>query len=323
MSIAMIFFIFFLLIWWLFAFYFQKGFVLYSKYGLPNIFLIISILIAWISLFWYQIQSSKKLSLQTSHIVFVLDVSKSMWAFDYGENTRLQVAKNLIREYILRHPNNQYALTIFAQDITSVIPFTSDKNLFFTFLDSVDEKSVLNQWSNFLDAITEASTRFTDDINGGGLVVLSDFEPTDNNGNLDTLQKENILTKIWHLASIFQEKNILFFWVWLWSTSGNMIISWYDFFARPIYLQDAFQNNVITKFDSNFLEKITKQLWGKSFILQRETEIKDIFFENLPQINTQIWTQDSVDISRYFIMIAFVAFMAYLILFYYFDKKWK
>ena len=315
--------IFFILCIWILVFYSQKGFILYSKYGLPQIFLLASIFITGLSFFSYHLPSSKNLSLQTSHIIFLLDVSKSMWAFDYGDNTRLEVAKKMIREYILKYPNNKYALTIFAQDVTSIIPFTSDKNLFFTLLDSVDEKSILNQWSNFLDAITEASTRFTDDINGGGLVVLSDFEPTDNNGNLDTLQKENILTKIWHLAPTFQEKNILFFWVWMWNTSGNTIISWYDLFARPIYLQDAFQNNVITKFDSDFLEKITKQLSGKSFILQRETEIKDIFFENLPQINTQIWTQDSVDISRYFMMIAFVAFMTYLILFYYFDKKWK
>jgi hypothetical protein len=37
-----------------------------------------------------------------------------MLALDYGEDTRLQVAKNLIKEYILKYPNNKYALTIFA-----------------------------------------------------------------------------------------------------------------------------------------------------------------------------------------------------------------
>jgi len=323
MLIGIIFFTFFLLCIWLFVFYFQKDFVLYSKYGLPNIFLTISILIAWISVFWYQIQSNKNTPTHASHIVFVLDVSKSMWAFDYGENTRLEVAKKMMREYILKYPNNSYALTIFAQDITSVIPFTRDKNLFFTFLESVDEKSILNQWSNFLGAIQDASNRFTDDINGGWLVILSDFEPTDNNGNLDDYQKENLLSQIWLMQSTFQEKNISFFWIGLWNTSGNMLILWYDFFGRPIYLQDKFQNNVITKFDSSFLEKITKKLSGKAFIIEKETDIKNIVFENLPQTDTQVEQKISIDMARYLMMAAFIFLILYCILFYYFDKKWK
>lgn len=315
--------IFFLIVLWLFVFYYQKGFFLYSKYGLPNIFLIFVFLITTLSIAWYQIESRKNVSYTSSHIIFVLDVSKSMWALDYQDETRLQMAKNFIREYILKYPNNTYALTIFAQDITSVIPFTTDKNLFFTFLDSVDEQSILNQWSNFFDAISEASTRFTDEVNGWGLVVLSDFEPTDTNGNIDTRQKETLLTQIGQLFWDFQEKNIRFFWVGFWNISWNTIMAWYDIFGNPMYLQDTFKKNIITKLDRDFLEKITQKLSWKYFIVNQPWDIKNIAFENLPELNSDEIQNVPIDMARYLMMIAFIFLIVYFILFYYFDKKWK
>lgn len=308
---------------WLFVFYSQKGFDLYSKYGLPNIFLVFAIIITWISVLGYQMNFQKNLSLEASNIVFVLDVSKSMVALDYGETSRLWLWKNFIKEYIAKHPNNKYALTIFAWDVTSVIPFTSDKSLFLNFLDSVDEKSVFNQWSNFFDATSEALSRFIDDVNGWAIVMLSDFEPTDTKGNLDAKQKENLLVKIWELKKIFQEKNIVFFWIWLGSVSGNNIIAWYDFFWVPSYLSDTFWKIVVTKLDTDFLTKMAQKLSGETFIIHKKDDIKNVDLQNIPAWNIEISQEIQSDISRYIMMITFVFFLIYLILFYYFDKKWK
>lgn len=49
-------------------------------------------------------------------IVFVLDVSKSMNTIDIQNNSysRLEYAKAQIRSYLSSHPENKYALVIFA-----------------------------------------------------------------------------------------------------------------------------------------------------------------------------------------------------------------
>lgn len=307
----------------LFVFYSQNGFSLYSKYGLPNIFLVLAIIITWISVVWYQIHSQKKVSLQASNIVFVLDVSKSMVALDYGDDSRLQVWKKIIREYLSKHPNNRYSLTIFAWDVTSVIPFTSDKSLFLNFLESVDQESIFNQGTNFSDAISEASSRFTNDIDGWAIVLLSDFEATDISWNMKAQEKENILTKIWELKKTFQEKNIVFYGIWLGSISGNNIISLYDIFWRPMFLRDSFWKVVVTKLDTDFLTKMAQKLSWQTFTVQKKDDIKNIDLQNVPSWNIEILQEVQSDFSRYIMMIAFVLFLSYLILFYYFDKKWK
>lgn len=309
--------------WFLFVYVMKKIFIAHSKYGYPSIFLVLAILITWISVFWYQIHLKKNISLEASNIVFVLDVSKSMLALDYGEDTRLQVAKNLIKEYILKYPNNKYALTIFAWDVTSLSPFTSDTDLFLNFLNTANTDSILKQGSNFYQAIDNASTRFIDDVQGWALVVLSDFEPTDTSGNFDTNQKQKEIEIIWALKTIFQEKNIVFYGIWLGDNVWNNIISWYDYFRNPIYLKDNFWKNVITKFDSDFLNKISQKLWWETFIIHKKEDIKNIVFKHLPAENTESEKFVQTDLSRFMMMIAFVFLLSYLILFYYFDRKWK
>jgi hypothetical protein len=48
----------------------------------------------------------------------VLDVSESMSALDYQKSnksySRLDVAKNIIKDYVLKYPKNRYSLTIFS-----------------------------------------------------------------------------------------------------------------------------------------------------------------------------------------------------------------
>jgi len=115
----------------------------YLKYKFSYIFLFISFLICIFSFLNFKLNILQNFEKSSSNIVFVLDVSKSMLALDYKNNSRLSVAKEFIKTYVLNNLSNKYSLSIFSGDAMNIIPLTSDKNLFLTFLDSTDEKSIL------------------------------------------------------------------------------------------------------------------------------------------------------------------------------------
>jgi hypothetical protein len=64
----------------------------------------------------FQFNSQKEVN--QSSILFILDVSKSMDAQDVYDAdksiSRLNASKNFIKEFIKKHPNNEFSLQIFA-----------------------------------------------------------------------------------------------------------------------------------------------------------------------------------------------------------------
>lgn len=304
--------IFLILSIYIYFFYKDKWFILMSKNWLASIFLIFSLVFSLVSFFSYNINYNQKIKTKTSDIVFVLDVSKSMLALDYNEKSRLQLSKELIQDYIVKNPNNRYSLTIFSWDATSLIPLTYDKNIFLTFLASADEKSILKWWTNFEEALKISTERFSWD--GWAVVILSDFEP-----NLTTNEKQNIIN--W-LKDIKKE-NLKFFWIWLWSEKWNKIFVWYDIFGGIIYLKDKFWKDIVTRFDKDFFNWFLDKLNAWKIIIKNSEDIKKIEFFDIPSNTQEIEMVVKQDFSRYLMILSFLSFLWYLILFYYFDKKWK
>lgn len=303
-----------ILVLYIYFFYKNKGFILYSKYGLPYIFLFSSFLLSFICFFLYQFNSLTKVKLGSSDIVFVLDVSSSMLAQDYNDKSRLEVAKNFISNYIINNLSNRYALSIFAWDVVDLIPLTTDKNLFNTFLQSVDEKSILRWWTNLLDALNNVIFRFKDSPNGWAVVVISDFET-----NLDSFSKQNLIIKIQDINKELIKKNIKLIFIWVWNKSWNKILVWNDLFWNNIYKRDKFNNIIITKFDEDFFNKFSVEKYKITNI----ADISKIDFKDIPVSNIELDMNNKIDISRYFMIISFLFFLSYLFLFAYFDKKWK
>lgn len=282
-----------------------------SKNWLASLFLILSLILSLISFFSYYINDSQKIKTETSDIVFVLDVSKSMLAIDYAEKSRLQISKEFIKDYVTKNDKNRYSLTIFSWDAVSLIPLTQDKNIFLTFLDSIDEKSILKWWTNFKEALNISNQRF--EKNGWAIIFISDFEP-----NLNISEKQKLLQEV-----SAQQKNVKIFWVWLWTEVWNKIINWYDFFGWAIYLKDNFWKDVITKFDKEFFDWFLDKLNAWKFVIKKEDDIKKIEFLDIPSNMQEIEMTIKKDFSRYLMIFSFISFLFYLILFYYFDKKWK
>ncbi len=316
------FFVFFLVlicyIVWIYFFYRKKGFLLYSRYWLPNIFLFLSFLISFFSFLTFGLNYEKNLKTNSSNMVFVLDVSKSMKALDYEDKSRLEVAKEFIKNYILEHDFNKNSLVIFSKDAVWVLPLTSDKDLFLTILSSQDEKSILKWWTNFLDAFNEAYNRLSTEENGWAVVFVSDFET-----NLSSWEKTTLLQNIWNIKQKLDKKNIKVYSVWVWNVSWNKIIVWYDMFWNTLYMQDDFWKDVVTKFDKDFFDSFSSLLSADKHIIKGFSSIKDIVFKNVPYNESQINQTLKGDYSRYLMIIAFLSFLIYLFLFSYFDKKWR
>lgn len=304
--------VFLILSIYIYFFYKDKWFILMSKNWLASIFLVFSLIFSLVSFFSYNINFNQKIKTKTSDIVFVLDVSKSMLALDYGEKSRLQLSKEIIRDYVVNNPNNRYSLTIFSWDVTSLIPLTDDKNIFLTFLNSVDEKSILKWWTNFEEALKISTERFQK--NAWAIVILSDFEP-----NVSTNEKQKIIDQLKYIKN----DNLKFFWIWLWSEKWNKIFVWYDIFGWVIYLKDRFWKDIITKFDKDFFNWLLNKLDAWKFIITKQDDTKKIEFLGIPSNNEEVDVTMKKDFSRYLMILSFLSFLSYLILFYYFDKKWK
>lgn len=76
----------------------------------------------------------------------MLDVSKSMNVFDVRFQddlvSRLDASKKMISDFISYHPENRYALTIFAGESERLLPFTSDAATYLTILSGVTNKNI-------------------------------------------------------------------------------------------------------------------------------------------------------------------------------------
>jgi len=115
-------------------------------------------------------------------VVFTLDVSQSMNAYDVnmGNNqvmSRLDAAKMSMVEFVQAHPENRYALVVFAGEAFVSVPLTTDSSAFVTFAQTVDYQSVGTQGTDLVQAMTTALARFPgseEEDRGRAMVLISD-----------------------------------------------------------------------------------------------------------------------------------------------------
>lgn len=320
-----IFFIFLAFILLYFLFFYKKimGILKEKKFYVSTILLFASFFVSFLWVLYYTYLKEVKLNNTSSDIAFVLDVSQSMDALDY-ENwnrkySRLDIWKNLIRNYVLNNPSSRYALTIFSWDYVEVIPFTDDANLFLTLLESSDSNSIINGWNVLKEAYESSIDRFENtDSKGWAIIVLSDFEfPGKSTTFIDNY--------LWNLNAIkdrLLKNNIKTFLIWLWNKNWSNIVEWVDMFGWFSYKRDNFWNKVVTKFDeysfntfSKIIDWVTVRINSSNNL---ETALSKI--ENIPSNNLENTTKVKLDFSRYFIIISYFLFLAYMY-FYYFERK--
>lgn len=218
-----------------------------KKFRLKIIFYLLSFSFLIFAYFWpiFVWQSEKESS---SNIVFVIDISKSMDAVDVNiwkyKLSRLDAAKKIIADYIIKNPNNSYSIIWFADIAMLFSPLTSDSNVFLTYLWNLSTQSTLKSWTNLksvFDFINWASTK-NENLN---YVLLSDWEDLWKNIDINR-----------EFSYISDDKR--FFAIWLGSVKWAFIPEWVNLFWETMYKIFDWQR-VVSKLDREFLKEIASK----------------------------------------------------------------
>lgn len=105
-------------------------------------------------------------------LVIAIDVSKSMYAQDIYPS-RLEMAKNKIKNIIQNHPNMAVGLTIFAKSSFVLSPLTYDFTSLKFILNNFDYRLNIDDGSNIL-SVLEAANKLLKDYPNKNVLLLSD-----------------------------------------------------------------------------------------------------------------------------------------------------
>lgn len=298
---------FILVILYIFYFYkFKK-----DRFLISYIFLILSFFVVFLWLFELNFKIKKDINVESSDIVFVLDVSKSMLAVDYDWLSRLDISKKMIKEYVLKNKQNRYWLIIFAWDVVSSVPLVQDIDFFLKTLDVSDTKSILKWWTDFSWVIENSISMFEIEKNPWVVVMFSDFEDISWN-KIDL--RDDIKDKI-------KKLNISYLWYWVWKTSWSTIPEWYDLFWQPYSKIDSSWKEVITKLDIKYLKDFISQLNWNYHIVKTQNDQIDI--KNIVKKQDIKQEELNYSYSRYFVIIWYFLFIIYLLFYYLHLRKEK
>ena len=110
-----------------------------------------------------------------SEIALLIDVSKSMLATDQLPS-RLETAKNLVRNVIQNTQNTNYSLTIVKGSASTLVPMTEDFSALIDALEYANPYAITSTSTDLGSGISEAVDTFTDKNARRALVILSDGE---------------------------------------------------------------------------------------------------------------------------------------------------
>lgn len=240
-------------------------------------------------------------------IVFLVDVSKSTKALDFKWwISRLDWIKESIYSFISKFSENNYALSVFAWDYMNILPLTSDFDLFFTFLNWINENSSSRWWTNIKTALVWWIDRFNFWDNSWKLIVVfSDFEENSQIFNEEELK--------W-IKQELKEKSINIIFAWVWTTKWAYIPEWHDLFW---WIQYKYYNwkKVISKLDEDYLKKMSDFFNWKYIHLEKKEDLLDIkkYISKMDK-NTYLDKDLSIknDYTRYFVIISFIFYLLYL-----------
>lgn len=193
-------------------------------------------------------------------IMMVLDVSSSMMAEDFKPHNRLFVAKEEIKEFIRKRPNDRIGLVIFARNSFAQCPLTVDHGVLLEFVDQVDF-GLLEDGTAIGMAIANGVNRLRESTAESRIMVL--LTDGDNNaGEIDPVTAAN-------LASAF---GIKVYTIGA-GRPGNAMFPYMDpiFGKRYVYQP--------TNIDEETLKAIAKETGGTYFRARSGEELEKIYSE--------------------------------------------
>ena len=323
--------IIFLFLLWFFSvliyFYFKKIkntkiLIFKNRTFVKEYFLIISFVLVLFTIFspkYWELKSSWES--KWIDVVFALDVSKSMNVADIKDShynyTRLDIIKQAISRFVVKHIENRYWLVVFAWDAVSSVPLTLDHDVFLTILKWVDYRNVFKQGTDIKQALKLALNRFNyNDNRSKAIVLITDW--ADKDYIVDTNYLKSLKRKY---------KNVKFFVVWVWTDKWWMIIKWRDPFWDIVYQKYKWRY-VISKINRTNLRLIAWALDAPYIEINNVNDLLKLnkYFSSLQKKVLEYssnWEKNNL--IRFFIILSFIFFNLYLLLYFYpniYKKLW-
>lgn len=193
-------------------------------------------------------------------IQLVLDVSGSMSAEDFQPRNRLQVAKDVTREFIGKRLADRIGIVIFAGRSLTKAPLTSDHQMLQLLLDSV-ELGALPDGTAIGLALANAAARLRDSPAKTRVVVLL----TDGVNNSGAIDPDSA-------AAVCEGLGIKVYTIGV-GTVGVIDMDGVDAFGRPV------TQRVQVEFDEELLQRIAERTGGKFFHATNPESLRNIFAE--------------------------------------------
>jgi len=299
-------FYFLIFCFWVF-FYLVKKPVLKKQY-FALFFLLTSFFLLSLTFLEPRISSWEQKEKESASFLFLLDVSKSMEVVDmdfWGRRiSRLDFSKNIIKNFILKHPDDRFWLVVFAWETLSLLPFTDNDDLFFTVLSWANYKNLSKQGSDFSLALLNIWNYFDWENIWAGLVVLSDGGE----------EREDIE---------IQDKNkIPSLFIGVWTKQGGYIPDGVNMFWEINYKYYKGQI-VVSKLEEENIKYLAKQMGGKYLNAEKDFLLIESSLQEIAKKSKIVsweWTKEA---EMYFIFLAFVFFCLYLVFLFSKENIWK
>lgn len=123
-------------------------------------------------------------------IEMVVDVSGSMGAEDFQPKNRLNVAKDVVTEFIARRPADRIGVVIFSGSAVTKAPLTTDRQMLSLLIDSV-ELNTLPDGTAIGVALANAATRLKDSDAKSKIIILV-TDGVNNAGAIDPVSAASV-----------------------------------------------------------------------------------------------------------------------------------
>ena len=278
----------------------KKDFSLRTRLAFLPVFL------KWIALVFVVIalarpQSTEQRAAQTQKgidIMMVIDISLSMLIEDMGKATRLESAKQVVKNFIEQRKNDRIGLIVFSGESFTKVPLTFDHELIKKNLAQVQTLHSIKQGTAIGVALANATARLQHSPKKSRVIIFL----TDGENNTGFIDPETAL-------ELVKENKIKVYTIGLGRRSGTFLVKYkvQDQTGKSFYQKTPVQSQI----NKELMKKISKQTGGQFFMANNLIRLHEIFkkIDKLETYKIQInkWTKYEEHFKR-FLIVGFVLY---------------
>jgi Ca-activated chloride channel family protein len=206
-------------------------------------------------------------------IMLAVDISGSMRAEDFKPKNRLNVAKQVVSDFVRGISDDRVGLVVFASKSFTRCPLTLDRDVFRTMLEDVDIGMIQDGTAIGL-ALANCVVRLKDsDAKSKIIILLTDGE--NNTGEIDPMTG----------AALAQAAGIKTYTIGV-GKEGGAPIPVPDRYGRMQYARDRHGNIALTKLDEDTLKEIARITGGEYYRATDEQTLDMIYRQILEMEKT-------------------------------------